>query len=170
MRSIVSTIRRTCLVGGAAAALLASGCVSSDLSKDSQTLDEVVECLPTDTPAPTAVVRAIWYIHASGFGSSDAHENGVLALAGDRLWFMVWNESGHHFDMEHVVDVRQTVSLRVDRFGTSAMLVVQSGNLAFDSYELMNGGEIGSDPKATQALYDTLQAIRAKVPHSDAEP
>jgi hypothetical protein len=148
-------------MGGAAAALLAAGCVSSDLSKDAETTEEVVECLPTNAPAPTVVARAIWYPHASGFGSAEAHETGVLVLAGRRLWFMEWNGPGHHFEVERVIDAVQAVSIGVSRFGTSAMLVIQSGNLSFDSFELMNGGELGSDPQATQALYQRIQALRA---------
>jgi hypothetical protein len=146
---------------------LAAGCVSADLSKDADTAGAVAECLPTDTPAPSVVVRAIWYPHATGFGSADAHESGVLALAGPKLWFMEWNDSGRHFDMEHVVDVLHAQSVGVVRFGTSAMLVVQSGDLSFDSFELMNGGEIGTDTNATQALYERIQALRPKSPAPD---
>jgi hypothetical protein len=145
----------------AAAALAAAGCVSSDLSRDAETTGEVAECLPTDTPAPTSVARAIWYPHASGFESSEGHETGVLALAGGKLWFMEWNDAGQHLDMEHVIDVLHASAIKVVHFGTSSMLVVQSGNESFDSFELMNGGEIGSDPRATEALCDRLQALQA---------
>jgi hypothetical protein len=164
MRWVVSNLRLLCRAGGAAAAVLAAGCVSSDLSKDADTAGEVAECLPTDTPPPTVIARAIWYPHASGFGSADEHESGVIAVAGHKLWFLEWNGQGKHFDVEHVIDVRQAASLGVVRFGTSAMLVVQSGNLAFDSYELMKGGDVATDPQATQALCDQLGALRDQGP------
>jgi hypothetical protein len=160
MRSNAPVSRVLAVFGGVAAAFLATGCVSSDLSKDADTTAEVIECLPTDTPAPNVVVRAIWYPHASGFGDAEAHEAGVLALAGGKLWFVEWNGPGRHFDVECVVNVLQASSVGVSRFGTSAMLVIQSGNLSFDSFELMNGGNLGSDLKATQALYDRIQALR----------
>jgi hypothetical protein len=47
------------------------------------------------------------------------------------------------------------------------MLVIQSGNLSFDSFELMNGGQFGSDPRATQELCDRLNALRARNPQAD---
>jgi hypothetical protein len=155
-----------CWVGVSAALALAAGCVSSDLSKDPETAGEVAECLPTDTPAPTVIARAIWYPHASGFGTADEHESGVIAVAGHKLWFLEWNGQGLHFDVEHVIDVRQATSIGVVHFGTSAMLVVQSGNLAFDSFELMKGGEVGTDPGATEKLCDSLQALRPKDPQA----
>jgi hypothetical protein len=171
MRGAASSLFRPAAIGGAVAVLLACGCASSDLSGDSGIAAGVAECLPVDTPAPSAVVRAIWFPDADGFGSADAsplgHSTGVLALAGDRLWFMTWNDPEHHFDMRHVVAFLPAVSVRVSRLGTSAMLVIQSGNLSFDSFELMNGGQFGSDPRATQELCDRLNALRARNPQAD---
>lgn len=171
MRGAASKLFALGAVGAAVAALLSCGCVSSDLSGDAGITVGVAECLPVDTPAPSAVVRAIWFPDANGFGSADAsplgHSTGVLALAGDRLWFMTWDDSEHHFDMRHVVAFLPAVSIGVSRLGTSAMLVIQSRNLSFDSFELMNGGQFGSDPRATQDLCDRLNAIRAKNPQAD---
>lgn len=153
------------------AALLGSGCVSADLSRDAKTTGEVVECLPPGTPAPTAVARAVWFPNASGFGSADetgmGHFTGVLALAGGTLWFMTWDDTLHQFNMHHVVEVLPAMKVEVDHAGSAAMLVVQSRNRSFDSYELMNGGELGSDSKATQVLCDRIQALRLKNPQTD---
>jgi hypothetical protein len=147
------------------------GCASSDLSNNSEISGQVVECLPVDTPAPTVVARAIWYPNASGFGSTDAsplgHASGVLALAGDKLWFMTWNNPEHHFDMLHDIAVLTAAKISVAHLGPSAMLVVQSRNLSFDSFELMKKGHFSSDPDATQALYQKLQDLRSKNPQSD---
>jgi hypothetical protein len=156
---------------GLVAAFLLAGCASSDLSKNADITSEVVECLPTDAPAPSVVARALWFANASGFGSTDQspmHAIGVLALAGDKLCFMAWNDSEHHFDMLQVVDVLQAAKIGVDRVGDSAMLVVQSRNLSFDSFELTNQGQFAADPQATQALYEKLRALRVKNP--DAAP
>jgi len=161
MQITASGFRLLALAGGAAAALLAAGCLSSDLSQDGETREEVIECLPTNAPAPTELARALWYPHASGFGSAEAHETGVLVLAGTKLYFMEWSDSGRHFDVERVINAIQASSVGVSRFGTSSMLVIQSGDLSFDSFELMNGGNLGSDPKATQDLCDKLRALRA---------
>jgi hypothetical protein len=154
------------------AALSGAGCSSADLSKDAKETREVVECLPTDAPAPSMSERAIWFPNASGFGSTDAsalgHLTGVLALAGDTLYFMTWNEPERHFDMRHVIAVLRARNISVARFGTSAMLVIQSGNDSFDSFELMTGGGFGSDPKATQEVYEKLEAILAKKPQTDS--
>jgi len=170
VRIAAITVCAVGFIGGAVAALLASGCASSDLSKDIDITREVVDCLPTDTPAPTLVARAIWYPNASSFGSTDesalGHVSGVLALADDKLWFMEWNGPEGHFDILHVIAVQQAQAFKVARLGNSAMLVVESGNESFDSFELMNGGQFGSDPKATQSLCDKLRAIRAR----DAQP
>jgi hypothetical protein len=156
---------------GAAALLLCAGCASADLSKDADIRRQVVECLPTDAPVPDAVVRAIWFPNSRGFESSDAspmgHVSGVLALAGDRLWFMTWNEPERHFDMVHVVAVLQAEQVRVDRLGTSAVLVVQSRNLSFDSFEPMKESQIASDPQATEDLLERIQALRARNPQPD---
>lgn len=152
---------------GAIAALICAGCVSSDLSTDAKVAEEVAECLPPGTASPAAVARAIWFPNASGIGSTDAlpvHVTGVLVLAGDKLWFMAWNDPEHHYDMLHVVAVLLAENIRVDRLGTSTMLVIQSGNDSYDSYELMNGGSFGSDPKATQDLYEKLRVLRLKSP------
>jgi hypothetical protein len=152
------------------AAFLAGGCASSDLSGDRDITREVIECLPTDTTAPSLVARAIWYPGASGFGSADesalGHVSGVIALADDKLWFMEWNAPEGHFDILHVITVAQAGAVKVARLGNSAMLVVESGNQSFDSFELMNAGQFGTDPKATQALCARLEAIRAR----DSQP
>lgn len=153
-----------CLV--AAAAVLAAGC-ASDLSNDADVNKEVVIAMPTDAPAPTEVVRAVWFPNANGFRATDqslVHVTGVLALAGDKLWFMAWNDHEHHYDMLHVVDFIQADKVGVDRFGTGAMLVVQSGNDSFDSYQLMGKGQFASDPKETEQLYQAILALRAKSP------
>jgi hypothetical protein len=151
-----------------AGALAGSGCVSADLTKGADVRREVAECLPEGTQAPSLVLRAIWFPSTNGFRSPDAapfgRVSGVLALAGDMLWFMNWNETEHHYDMTHSVSFMPPATLRIDRFGTASMLVIQSGNMAYDSFELMNGGDLGSDPKATQELYDNLQARRARAP------
>jgi len=156
---------------GCVLVLLGSGCASSDLSNSTEITSEVAECLPVDTPPPTAVARAIWFPNASGFGSTDAsplgHATGVLALAGDKLWFMVWNNPEHHFDMLHSVAVLQAAKISVARLGPSTMLVVQSRNLSFDSFELMKKGQFSSDAEATQALCDQLLVLRSKNPQSD---
>jgi len=148
--------------------LFCAGCVSADLSKNAGITAGVVECLPPRTPAPSAVLRAIWFPNASGFGSTDAsplgHVPGVLALAGDKLWFMGWNDREQHFDMLHVIAFLSAAKISVARLGPSAMLVVQSRNDSFDSFELMTGGELSSDPQATQALCNRLQILRSKNP------
>jgi hypothetical protein len=127
----------------------------------------VVICLPPDTQAPSVVVRAVWFPNTNGFGSADSspvHSTGVLALADNKLWFMAWNNPERHYDMLHVIEFLTAEKIEVSHFGTSAMLVIQSGNDTFDSFELMNGGQFGSDPKVTQDLYENIQARRAKNP------
>jgi hypothetical protein len=157
-------------LGAAAAAVLVlgAGCVSSDLSKDAEVRRQVVECLPTDTAAPETVASAMWFPGSRGFGSSDAspigHMSGVLALAGDRLWFMSWNEPEHHYDMARMIVVAQAQKLLIDRLGPSVMLVVQSRNLSYDAFELMKAGGLGSDPAGTQELLERLEAIRRRAP------
>ena len=158
-------------LGGAVAALLTAGCASSDLSNDAEINREVVECLPTDAPAPSMIARAIWFPNARGFGSTDAsplgHVSGVLVLADDKLWFMSWNDAERHFDVLRVIAFLRATTVAVARSGPAAMLVIQSGNLSFDSFELMKGGQFSSDPAVTQALCDKLQALRAKAPPVD---
>ena len=152
--------------GALAALLIMAGCATSDLSKNTKITDSVVECLPPGTPAPTVVARAVWYPKASGFGTTDAsplgHATGVLALAGDKLWFMAWDNSQLHYDMLHSVSFLRADQIRIDHLGPSAMLVVQSGDLSYDAFELMEGGAFSSDPKATEDLFQKLQDLRAK--------
>jgi len=172
MGNMLSNLRRFGLAGAAGIALLGAGCTSSDLSRDVKIDNEVAECLPTDTPAPTVVVRAIWYPHASGFGSTDTstvgHASGVLALAGDKLWFMSWNDDDRHYDVIDSIALLQARSITVAHLGPSVMLVVESGNQNFDSFELLNGSRFSSDSKGTQALYEKIQALRAKNPSPDS--
>jgi hypothetical protein len=153
------------------AGLFAPGCVSADLSNDAKITSEVVECLPPGTPSPSAVVSAIWFRNANGYGSVDetgmGHVSGVLALAGNKLWFMSWNDPEHHFDMQRVIAFLPALRVEVARAGAGAMLVIESGNRAFDSFELMSGGRIGSDPAATRGLYEKLQLLRDKNPQHD---
>jgi hypothetical protein len=160
--------RRFLGVAGVIAALLGGGCASSDLSNDATITQGVVECLPTDAPAPSMIARSIWFPNASGFGSTDAsplgHITGVLALSGDKLYFMSWNSSEHHFDSLRIIAVLTAKGFNVVRLGTSAMLVAQSGNDSFDAFELMNGGSIGSDPKVTQEFAEKLKALQAQNP------
>ncbi len=170
MRRSVHLLAGFCSV---AAMLFGAGCVSADLSNDAKVTSEVVECLPPGTPPPSMVVSAIWFRNANGYGSVDetgmGHVSGVLALAGNRLWFMSWNDPEHHFDMQHVVSFLPAMRVEVARAGTGSMLVIQSANRAFDSFELMNGGQIGSDPAVTQGLYEELQLLREKNPQPDLQ-
>ncbi len=154
-----------------AAGLLGPGCVSADLTKDDKITGEVAECLPPGTPAPATVVSAIWFRNANGYGSVDetgmGHVSGVLALAGNTLWFMSWNDPEHHFDMQRVIPILPALRVEVARAGAGAMLVVESGNRAFDSFELMSGGQIGSDREATRSLYEKIQLLRDRNPQPD---
>jgi len=162
---------RLLAVAAAVAGFMAEGCLSADLSKDAKVSAGVAECLPPGTKAPVAVARAVWFPNASGFESADntgrGYQTGVVALAGNRLWFMVWDESLRQFDMRHVVEVLTAMKVEVVHSGTAEMLVVQSRNRSFDGYELMNGGELGSDSGATRALCDRIQALRIKYPDPD---
>jgi hypothetical protein len=164
--------RRLCGVGAVIAVLMGPGCVSADLSKDAKANSQVAECLPPGTPAPTMIASAIWFPNASGFGSSDetgmGHLQGVLALAGDKLWFMTWNDTVHQYDMQHVVDFVPAMKVDIEHALTATMLVIQSGNRSFDGFELMNGGRLGSDAAATQDLYGKIEAIRARHPQTDS--
>ena len=164
MRALASTLRRL----GAAGAIACAGCASSDLAGDAKVAGEVAECLPTDAPAPSMVVRAIWFPNASGFGSTQmGHVPGVLALAGGNLFFMAWNGPERHFDMVHVVSVLTAARVDVARLGPSAMLAVQSRNLSNDSFQPMSASGIGSDPRATQELYERIQDLRSRSPRPD---
>jgi hypothetical protein len=171
MEALAETLRRLGAACAAAAVLAGAGCASSDLSGDAGIGSEVAECLPTDAPVPSMVVRAVWFPNASGFGSTDAmamgHVTGVLALAGGNLFFMAWNGPEHHFDMVHVAAVLTAAKVGVARLGSSAMLVVQSRNLSYDSFELVNEAGLGSDSKATQELYEKLVDLRSKNPEAD---
>jgi hypothetical protein len=153
------------------ALLLGAGCVSADLSGDSKVAGEVAECLPPRTPAPSVVARAIWFPNADGFDTADetgmGHMAGVLAFAGGRLWFMAWDDTVHQYGMRHVVEVLPAAKVEVVRLGSASMLVVESRNKSFDSYELMYGQELGSDTRATQDLCDRIQALRKGNPQAD---
>ena len=164
------SMRRLLFTVGCAGALLAGGCASSDLSRDTDLTREVVISLPPETPAPTDIVKAVWFPNANGFKSTDTnqvHVSGVLVLAGERLWFMAWNDHEHAFDMLHDIAFLRADKVGVDHFGTSAMLVIQSGNDSFDSFQLMGKGSFNSDPGLTQALGDKLAALRARNPQTD---
>jgi hypothetical protein len=171
MKNAGSIPFRSGAFGAAVLALLLAGCASSDLSHETNTTSEVIECLPTDAPAPSLVARAIWYPKASGFGSTDAsplgHVTGVLVLAGDKLYFMWWNAPEHHYEVYATEEFLKAARISVARLGPSAMLVIQSRNLSFDSFELMKGGHFLSDPQGAQELFDRLQALRAKNPQPD---
>ena len=156
------------LAAAALAAILLSGCASSDVSKNAEITGEVQEALPTDVPAPSLVARAMWYPNSSGFRSTDAstlgRASGVLALAGNQLWFLAWDNDEHHYDVLRTVDFLSAAGVRIDRLGPSALLVIESKNLGFDAFELMHGGAYTSDRAGTEALYAKLTALRAANP------
>jgi len=147
-------------------AMLMAACGTSELSNDAEVTGRVAEALPVDTPPPGFVAQAMWFPHSQGFGSTDAsplgHVSGVLSLAGDKLWFMAWNSPEHHYDVLQSLGLRRVINVRVAHFGPSTMLVVESWDRSFDSFELMRKGRFGSDSEATQAVYDKIQAWRAK--------
>ncbi len=153
------------------ALLLGAGCVGADLSGSAKVAGEVAECLPPGTPAPSVISRAVWFPNADGFGTADetgmGHMVGVLAFAGGRLWFMAWDDTVHQYSMRHVVEVLPAAKVEVARLGSASMLVVESRNKSFDSYELMYGQELGSDSKATQDLCGRIQALRLRSPQTD---
>jgi hypothetical protein len=163
--------RRLALVAGVASALLTAGCASSDLSANAKVGNEVAEALPTGTPAPDLVARAIWYPKAEGPGAADStpigHAVGVLALAGDHLWFLVWNDALGGYDTIQSLPVLTARRISFARFGSEVMLVVESRNLSFDSFELMKGGQFVSDPETTRELYERLAGLRARNPQPD---
>lgn len=162
--------KKRILALAAAAALLsgAGGCASSDVSKNPEIASEVQEALPTDVPAPVMVARAMWFPNSSGFGSTGdttlGRASGVLALAGNQLWFLAWDDQEKHFDVLRTVDFLSAASLRVDRLGPARLLVIQEKNLGFDAFELMRAGAFASDGPATEALYAKLEALRAANP------
>jgi hypothetical protein len=80
---------------------------------------------------------------------------------------MSWSDQEHQFQMEHVVAVLMASKVEVDHAGTASMLVIESSNRSFDSFELMTGGQLGSDSRATQDLCDRIQALRAKHPEPE---
>ena len=171
MRKPASAFSLLLSIGAALAILGGAGCKSSDLSADINIPREVAEALPTDAPAPTDIARAIWYPHASGFGTTDdssvGHASGVLSMAGDKLWFMSWNDVEHHFDVLRTIPFLDAKRLSVAHFGGATMLVIESDNLSFDSFELMTGSRISSDQIGTEALFEKLQALRWKRPPAD---
>ena len=160
------TLRRLVSISGAMIVLGGAGCTSSDLSKDANIASEVAEALPTDAPAPTDIARALWYPNASSFDTTDispvGHGSGVLALAGDKLWFLSWNETEHHYDVLKSIPFLLATNISVAHMGPSTLLVVESGNLSFDSFELLNASRLSTDQPATQALYEKLRALRSK--------
>jgi hypothetical protein len=168
MGRLPRSLYRLSALNGAILSLAWAGCVSADLSKDVDIGKEVVESLPTDAPAPAMVARAIWFPNSSGFGSTDSsplgHASGVIALAGNNLYFMTWNAPEHHYDVVHVVALLNARAVKVEHMGPSAMLVVESRNLSFDGYELSGGPQIGSDSQSTQDLYEKIEALRSKAP------
>jgi hypothetical protein len=154
----------------ALAALLLAGCASSDLSKDVDIAKEVEICLPPGTPAPVRTVRAVWFPSEGGSGGvegSTVHVTGVLALAGNTLWFMSWNDQEHHFDMLHSIPVLKARRVSVSREGTGTLLVVEAWNESFDAFQLMGLGQVVSDPTLTRELADTIQKLRASAPAED---
>jgi hypothetical protein len=171
MRSFAFAVGRLGTIFGAAVALLSSSCVSSDVSSDAKIAGEVAEALPVGTPAPTMVTRAIWFPKATGFSSLEASPfrplTGVLALAGDKLWFMIWDDSLHAFDMQQTIAVLPARQVSVVHSATAAMLVIESNNMSFDAFELMSGGQFGSDSTTTDGLYAKLKNLRNMNPQTD---
>ena len=151
--------------------MLAAGCVSSDVSSDAQVAGEVAEALPVGTPAPVMIAKAIWFPKSSGAASIDHSPfrplTGVLALSGDKLFFMIWDDSLHSFDVQQTIAVLPAVKISVIHSATTSTLVIASPNLSFDAFELMSGGQFGSDSATTDALYAKLKDLRAKHPPPD---
>lgn len=155
----------------ACAALFGAGCASANLSDDAKIAGEVQVGLPVGTPAPAMVARAIWFPGANGHNSVDAsplgHMSGVLALAGDKLWFLAWNDALQAYDARQSISLPRAAGVSVVRYGSSAMLVVESWNLSFDAFELMDKSRLASDPQTTRAFYEKIREIRAKTPPPD---
>ena len=171
MGAVACNFRRLGLVGAAGAAALGAGCASSNLTDNATVTSQVAEGLPVGTPAPSMIARAIWFPKASGAATANdsplEHATGVLALAGDKLWFLEWNEMLRAYDVRQSIAFLQANRISVAHFGSSAMLVIESGNLSFDAFELMRGGSLVSDPETTEAFCAKLQDLRAKNPPPD---
>jgi len=160
---------RALAAAGVLAALLAGGCVSSDVSRDLRLGAQVAEGLPVGTPAPSMVVRAFWFPKANGAGSTGAALKGVLALAGDHLYFLAWNDQLNTYDTEQSVAFLPAIKVEVVRNGLTPLLVVESKNMSFDAFELMQGGSVVPDAATTQALCERLQELRAKNQPADPQ-
>ncbi|HVW20218.1 MAG TPA: hypothetical protein VHC86_03305 [Opitutaceae bacterium] len=154
---------------GAGLALLIGGCVSSDLSQDARLGAQVAEGLPVGTPAPSLVVRAFWFPKANGAGSTGPSLKGVLALAGDKLYFLAWNDQLNTYDTQQSVSFLTAIRVEVVRRGLAPMLVVESKNMSFDSFELMQGGSVVPDAATTEELCGRLQALRAQQAPAEAQ-
>ena len=167
MQSLVQAI----CFAAATTALLVAGCASSDLSQDAKLQGQIAEGLPVGTPSPEMMVRAIWYPKAEGAGSTELSPVrpivGVLALAGDHLYFLEWNDTLLAYDTRIDIDVGSTIKVAAVQSGLSPMLVVESKNLSFDSFELMKAGQFAPDWDTTSELCKKLQDIRSRTPPVD---
>jgi hypothetical protein len=152
----------------AIATFVMSGCATSDVSSDQKIMDEVAECLPPRTPAPTLVSRAIWFPHARGVGAVESwntgYGSGVLAWADGQLWFMMWNDVEKHYDMQCVLALRTASRVYLDGSLGSVVLVIQSQNLSSDAFKLMGRGNLRSDPQRTREWLAAIEAWRAQHP------
>lgn len=155
----------------AAMAALLGGCASADLSKSGKIQDQVVEGLPVGTPQPSFVARAIWYPKADGAGTTDTSNvggiTGVVALAGDSLWFLEWNQVLRGYDTLRSLEIIPAIRVSVVHSGLIDMLVVESKDMSFDSFELMRQGQFAPDPQTTRELCDLIRDYRAKHPPPD---
>ena len=155
-----------------AATAALSGCLHADITKNASKAGEVADCLPPGTPAPSHIVRAIWFPGANGLESPDnngtGHLSGVVALAGTKLYFMTYDDAEKHYDMQRVIDVLTAHDVRVNKQGGDLLLVVQSRNQGFDAFTLMGAANMGSDSTMTQQLATELEAIKDKNPDKDS--
>ncbi|HEX3729729.1 MAG TPA: hypothetical protein VHV47_07990 [Opitutaceae bacterium] len=165
----MSRLRALAALGGVLAGLLAGGCASSDVSQDARLGAQVAEGLPVGTPAASMIVRAFWFPKANGASSTGPALKGVLALAGDKLYFLAWNDQLNTYDTQQSVAFLPAIKVEVVRNGLTPLLVIESKNMSFDAFELMQGGSVVPDAATTQALFERLQDLRAKNPPPDPQ-
>lgn len=152
-------------------AALLSGCLHADISRNKEQASDVADCLPPGTPAPSHIIRAIWFPAANGLSAANdngmGHLSGVVALSGTKLYFMTYDDTEKHYDMQHVIDIWTAHDIRVNSMAGSLLLVIQSRSRAFDAFQMMGAANMGTDTDMTQELCTDLQAIRAKNPDKD---
>lgn len=147
--------------------VLGSSCVSSAPRSAAALHDAVGRGVPAEA-SPLAIVAAgNWFPNTQGYGAlksiTPSSQVGVIAISKTRICFLQWSAPQGRFNVIKVLSYIDARQVFLEKLGRGRMLVVQSQDYTFDSFEFTGGSGIYVDADKAESAYSFIESERKGV-------